>query len=109
LDVLAVVALAVGEAEEALLQDRIASVPQREREAQPLVRIGDARQSILAPAVGPGASLVVAEVVPGVPVVAVLLAHGAPLALAEVGTPLLPVHPARPVLLEPGLLRVHPR
>ena len=36
LDVLAVVALAVGEAEQPFLQDRILAVPQREREAEDL-------------------------------------------------------------------------
>ena len=37
LHVLAVVALAVGEPEQPLLQDRVALVPQRQREAQPLL------------------------------------------------------------------------
>ncbi len=38
LDVLAVVALVIGEPEQAFLQDRVAAVPQREREAQPASR-----------------------------------------------------------------------
>jgi hypothetical protein len=52
LDVLAVVALAVGETEEALLQNRIATVPQCDREAKPLVVIAEPRQAVLAPAIG---------------------------------------------------------
>ena len=68
LDVLAVVALAVGEPEQALLEDRVATVPEGEREAQPLPVVGDARDAVLAPAVGARAGLIVAEVVPGVAV-----------------------------------------
>ncbi len=91
LDVLAVVALAVGQPEQALLEDRVAPVPQGEREAKHLVVVADAGQPVLAPAVGARTRLVVGEVVPGVAVVAVVLAHRAPLALAEVRAPLLPL------------------
>ena len=52
LDVLAVVALVAGEAEEPLLQDRVAAVPQRQREADALVAVADAGQAVLVPAVG---------------------------------------------------------
>ena len=88
LDVLAVIALAVGEAEEPLLEDRVAAVPQREREAQAAARSslmpGDA---VLTPAVGARARVIVREVVPGVAAGAVVLAHRAPLALAEIRAP----------------------
>ena len=72
LDVLAVIALAVGQAEEAFLEDRIFAVPQGQGEAEPLLVVGDAGQAVLAPAVG-GGGLVVAEVVPGVATFAVVL------------------------------------
>ena len=90
LDVLAVVALAVGETEQPLLQDRVAPVPEREREAQPLLVVADAAEPVFAPAVGAGSRLLVREVVPGVAVLAVVLADRAPLALAEVRAPFLP-------------------
>src|SRR5262249_44141216 len=90
LHVLAVVALAVGETEEALLQDRVGAVPQREGEAQLLLVVGEARQAVLAPAVRARPRLVMGEVVPGVAIGAVVLAHGAPLALAQVWAPLAP-------------------
>src|SRR5262249_37385334 len=92
LHVLAVVALGVGEAEEALLEDRVLAVPQREREAEALLVVGDPAQPVLAPAVGAAARLVVGEIVPGIAVLAVVLAHRAPLALAEVRAPLPPAH-----------------
>ena len=109
LDVLAVVALAVGEPEQALLDDRVLLVPQRQGEAQALVLVADPGQPVLAPPVGARAGLVVAEVRPRVAVVAVVLADRAPLALAEVRTPEAPRHP-RASVAEPLLLagQVHP-
>ena len=64
LHVLAVVALAVREAEQPLLQNRVAPVPQREREAEELPVVGDSREAILAPAIRSRARLIVAERVP---------------------------------------------
>ena len=90
LDVLAVITLAVGQAEEALLEDRVLAVPQRQGEAKPLLVVGDAGQTILAPAVGARARLVMGEVVPGVAAFAVVLADRAPLPFAQVRSPLLP-------------------
>src|SRR5438094_2245483 len=75
LDVLAVIALAVGEAEQALLHDGIDAVPEGQREAEPLLIVGDPGQAVLAPAVRARAGLIVAEVVPGVAALAVVLAH----------------------------------
>ncbi len=94
LDVLAVVALVAGEAEGALLEDRIAAVPQRQREAQTLLLVADAAHAILIPAVGAGARLVMVEVLPGVAVRAVVLAHRAPGALRQIRPPQAPVFPA---------------
>src|SRR5262249_46588158 len=90
LHVLAVVPLRVSEAEQPLLEDRVLPVPQRQREAQVLLVVGDSGEAVLAPPVGPRAGLVVAEVVPGVPALAVVLADGPPLPLAEVRPPLPP-------------------
>ena len=112
LDVLAVVALAVGQAEQPLLQDGVALVPERQRKAQPLLVVAEATQAVLAPPIGARAGLVVREVVPGVAVVAVVLADGAPLPLAEVRPPLLPGDVRLARLVQPLLLgdvnqRVH--
>ena len=52
-DVLAVVAFAVCEPEEPLLEDRVFSVPEGERKAEELLVIGNPRQPVLAPAIGP--------------------------------------------------------
>ena len=107
LDVLAVVALAVGQAEQAFLEDRVLAVPQGQGEAEPLLVVGDAGQAVLAPAVGAGAGLVVAEVVPGVAALAVVLADGAPLSFAEVRPPLLPGDLLLARFFEPVVFRGH--
>jgi len=64
LDVLSVVALAVGQAEEALLEDGILAVPEGQGEAEDLTVVRDPCQAVLTPAVGPRPGLIVAEVVP---------------------------------------------
>ena len=87
LGVLAVVPLGAGEAEDALLQDRVAAVPEREREAERLAVVADAGEAVLAPAVGARAGVVVREEAPRVAAGAVVLAHRAPGALAEVRAP----------------------
>ena len=84
------VALAVGQAEEPLFEDGVLPVPEGQREAKPLLIVGDAGQAVLPPAVGARAGLIVGEVVPGVAALAVVLAHGAPLTFAEVGPPRFP-------------------
>ena len=66
LHVLAVVALAVGQSEEPLLEDRILAVPQSHAEAEALLVVGDAGDAVFAPAVGAGAGMIVGEEVPGV-------------------------------------------
>src|SRR5205814_7499594 len=102
LDILAVVGLGVGESEDALLQDRVAAVPEGESEAEPLLLVADPSQSVLTPVVSARARVVVGEVIPGAAVGAVVLADGAPLALAQIRPPLLP---GRAVLIR----RLEPR
>src|SRR4029453_1406204 len=90
LHVLPVIPLAVREPEQALFQDRVLAVPQREGKTEGLLVVGDPRQAVFTPPIGPGPSLIVGEVVPGIPVVAVVLADGAPLTFTQVRPPLLP-------------------
>ena len=101
LHILAMIAFAVGKAEEAFLQDRVAPIPERQGEAQPLLVVANSGESILAPAVGAGPCLVVREVVPGIPVAAVVFANRAPLPFAQVRTPLLPGNSRRDGFLQP--------
>src|SRR5262249_15848290 len=91
LDVLAVVALGAGDAEEPLLQDRVAPVPDSEREAEAPLAVADPEEAVLAPAVSAAARVIVREVNPGIPVGGVVLAHRGPLPLRQVRPPALPV------------------
>ena len=123
LDVLAVVALRAGQPESPLLQDRVAPVPQRQGQAQPLLDVAEPGQPVLAPPVGPGPGLVVRQVIPGVAVGAVVLPYRAPLPLADVRSPPVPLPGLQQPVLElsefgypvtlgahraPSLFRGHP-
>src|SRR6185312_13794636 len=90
LDVLAVVALVTCEAEGPLLQDRVPAVPERERQAQELIVVADAAQPVLTPSVRARARVIVRKRGPRVAVGAVVLADGAPGALAQVRAPAAP-------------------
>ena len=90
LHVLAMVAFAVGQPEEPLFENRILAVPEGQAEAEALLVVGNAGDAVFAPAVGARAGMVVREEVPGVAVLAVVLAHGAPLSFTEVRPPLFP-------------------
>ena len=91
LDVLTVIALIAGQTRIDALSGWDPSVPERQRKADLLVAVADARQAILIPAVRARASMIVREILPSIAVRAVVLTHRAPGALAEVGTPAFPV------------------
>src|SRR5262249_21784184 len=88
--------------EDALLQDRVAPVPERERQAEALLDVGEAGEAVLAPAVGARARVVVRDVLPGGAALAVVLADGAPLPLAQVRAPVVPGPGLPESVLEPA-------
>src|SRR5215472_13610921 len=92
LHVFAMIAFAVGKPEETLLQDGIPLIPQRERETEPLAVVGNPSEAVFSPSISARSGLVVRKVVPGIAIIAVILANRPPLPLAEIGTPLLPGH-----------------
>src|SRR5262245_44705676 len=108
LDILAMVALVVGQPEGPLFQDRVLPVPERESEAEALLIIGKACQAVFSPLVYPRPRLVMCEIVPGVAVVAVVLAHSPPLSFAEIRPPLLPLCLACSRLLQTDRFTVCP-
>ena len=87
LDVLSVVALLVGQAEEPFLQDVVPAVPQGEGQAHLRTLVADPRQPVLAPAIGARACLLMRQRTPGIAVAAVILPHRPPLALGEIRAP----------------------
>src|SRR5690606_27551121 len=74
----------------ALLEDRIPLVPQRQAQAPALCLVAETGQAVLAPAISAAARLFMGDVGPGVAIGAVVFAHGAPLAFAQVRAPLTP-------------------
>ena len=78
LHVLAVVALAVGEAEQPLLENGVLAIPQRGSEAEAALTVAPSQQAILAPAVGAAAGMVVRKIVPAGAVGRVILPDGCP-------------------------------
>src|SRR5262249_39509619 len=100
LAVLAMIAFRAGQTKQALLEDRILAVPQRQGKAQAALPVADPQQAVLAPAVGAAAGVVVGQVAPGRSVRRVVFAHGAPLALGQVRPPALPIRGAGTVLVQ---------
>ncbi len=87
LDILAVIALMAAKAEKALLEDRVRTVPERRREAQPLVAVADPEDAVFAPAVRSRARLLERKIIPRVAIATVIFANRPPLPIAEIGTP----------------------
>ena len=106
LDVLAVVALVAGQAEQPLLQNGIAPVPQGERQADLLVAIREARQAVFVPAIRARSRVVVGQVVPHGARRAVVFADRAPGAVTDVRPPAFPVHRSRPVFVQAALFHI---
>src|SRR4029077_20984373 len=103
LHVLTVVPLGIGQAEQALLQDRVPLIPQRKSQAQPLLVVADPGDAVLTPPVRARPRLIMTEIRPGVLAVAVVFPDRPPLALTEIRSP-GPPRNAGPGLLQPPLL-----
>ena len=101
LHVLAVVGLLAGQPVRALLQDRIAAVPQRQPQAQPLLHVAEPGQAVLTPPVGAGPGGIVRQVIPRPAVRAVILPDRAPLPLTHIRPPQIPVAGLPQPVLQP--------
>src|SRR5437899_4215518 len=104
LGVLAMVALVAVEPEDPFLDERVFTVPERERQAQALRVVTDAAEAVLVPPVCTRPRVRMRERPPGVAVGGVVLADRAPCPLRQVRTP---AHPRRPITGESLALRVH--
>src|SRR5947209_1762196 len=107
LHVLAVIAFAVRETEQPFLEDCVAAIPQCDAETQPLLVIGYTGNTVLAPAIGTRARVIVREEVPRIAVLAVILTNGAPLPLAQIRAPFFPGRFIGFRLGEPLVFRSH--
>ena len=91
LDVFTVVAFAVGQAEKPLLEDRVAAVPERQREAKAAPIVGPAGDSIFTPSVGALVGMVEWKIGPAIAAGTVVFPDGAPLAVGYIRPPAPPV------------------
>ncbi len=98
--ILAVVAFRPGEAKKPLLQNRIFSVPKRQRETETALPIGDTKQPVFAPAIRAASCMIVREIIPAISVRRVILANGRPLPFRQIWPPAFPVLGTRCVFLQ---------
>src|SRR5947209_5217245 len=90
LHILTVIALRPRQAEEALLEDRIDAIPERQGEAHEPLIVRDTEQAVLTPPIGARTRVVMREEFPRRTIGGVILAHGPPLALGKVRPPAIP-------------------
>ena len=91
LDVLAMIAFRSSQPEQALLQNGIAAIPEREGKAKTLVIVGNAGDAVLGPAIGARAGMIMGEVIPSGPIRTVVLARISPRTFGEIRSPTLPM------------------
>ena len=104
LDVLAMVALRVGQTEESLLEPVIATIPQRDREIEEAITVGQAGDAVLTPAIGACVGMLERERLPGIPSGRIVLADRAPLPAREIGPPQSPRGIGRRCVRQTGVL-----
>ena len=85
------VAFVACQPENALLQNRVAAVPECQRETDVLMPVADSSDAVFIPAIRFGAGMVVRQILPGGAAFAVIFTNCSPRALTEVGSPSLPV------------------
>src|SRR4051812_33841328 len=90
--ILSMVPFAICQSEQSLFQDRVSTIPKRQREAKSLFLVRDARQTIFSPVIRSRPSLIVTEILPSVSIGTVIFADRAPLSFTEIRTPLSPRH-----------------
>src|SRR6185295_16744088 len=90
LDILTVVSLRTGQAEHALLQDRIDTVPQGQGKAEFVVDVRQTCHAVFVPPVRARSRMIMWKVIPSITVVAVVLTNGAPSPLGQIRPPLVP-------------------
>ncbi len=107
LHILAVVAFAVGQSEQPFLENWIAAIPERHRETEPALAIGDSQQTIFAPAVCPAASMIVRKILPAIAALRVIFPHRAPLPFGKVRSPTLPILLAKRIFRQTKRFGIH--
>lgn len=88
LDVFTMVALVARGAKEPLFEDAVLAVPHAQTEAKTVMVVREATNAVFAPAIGPGACMLVGEVSPGISVGRVVFAdRGLPVSAESADAP----------------------
>jgi len=88
------------QSEQAFFQDRVAPVPEGQRETDKLVAIRNAGQSFFVPSIGLRAGMVMGQELPGRSIGTIVFADRSPGPFAEVRAPPLPMFPAEVIVIE---------
>src|SRR5262249_21291359 len=91
LHILAVIAFVSSQPEQALLENRVSFIPKRHGKADHLPAVANARDPVFVPAIGSRTCMVMRQIFPGISIRAVVLAHGSPRSLTQIGSPTLPM------------------
>ena len=103
LDIFPMVAFVAGEAEQTFFQNGITAIPEGEGQADFLMAVGNASEAVFSPPIRPRTGVIVREKFPGRAAWTIVLTDGAPLPLAQVRSPSLPMYGSRSGLLQPLL------
>src|SRR5579864_2400129 len=98
------IALGIGESEEALFEDRVLAIPQCECKTEAAFAIRETSEAVLAPAISAAAGVLVREIFPGGAAGGIILADGAPLPFGKIRAPVLPMFLAGLILSEAVVL-----
>ena len=90
LNIFSVVGFTVRQTEHSFLENGILAIPKRDTEAELLFVVADSGEAVFTPVIRPRASLIVSEIVPGITILAIVLANSTPLPLAQIWAPLSP-------------------
>src|SRR5947207_2791420 len=90
--------------EQALFQNWVSSIPQSDGKTELLLFVGNTSQTVLTPPIGTGAGLVVVEIVPCIPIFAIVLSNCSPLSFTQIGTPFFPRNAAFSCIVQALLL-----
>ncbi len=90
LNILSMIGFAIGQSEQALFEDRVFPVPERQRKTEPLLVVRDTGEAVLPPPIGAGAGMFMREVIPRIPAVAIIFPDRSPLPFTQIGSPVPP-------------------
>src|SRR5688572_22756905 len=91
LHIFAMIAFASRQPENSLFKNRVFAIPERERETDFLMAVGNSPNSVFIPAIGTAACVFVRKIIPSRAIGRIILTDSSPSAFAEVWSPAFPM------------------